>query len=154
MKSFFTFKISWIFYLIIVVLGFMLVLHQKEFKETDTFVSIIEAGNESVKRQLKSAVICLDIEDEKPLLAKSKFSSKVDYLYCFNKFNAEIKPDSIYHQWVYKDRIIALEELSLSSDSICAWSRLEILPDLAGKWHVDIMTKGGTQLESVDFRLY
>ena len=101
---------------------------------------------------LETAVVCLDVDakKQKPLVPKGRFSKYIDRLYCFTEISGK-KPDVLIHDWIYKDQTYR-QRIQVGNDTK-VWSQMEMSPDKAGAWRVDIYTGDGTFLDSADFVL-
>lgn len=107
----------------------------------------------SSKTALETAVVCLDIDavKKKPLVPKGRFSKYIDRLYCFTEISGAL-PDVLIHDWVYEGKQTYRQRIKIGNETK-VWSQMEMSPDKAGTWRVDIFTGDGTFLDSADFVL-
>jgi len=97
--------------------------------------------------------ICTSIEERVPVGVDTTFSGDVERLYCFTKIVSNKDEGSIFHVWLYNDRVMARVELSTKAKVWRTWSSKRILPSWTGKWRVDVESPDGTLLGSKEFEI-
>jgi len=186
LRLIFKFKFSYLIYLAFILFGFYLILqypnpgeensaqpavtHQetpalaqsKQAGQPDTAPSQNSTAHEALNYAdpivVGKTVVCLDVEEGKPLLAKSKFNRNIDYIYCWTELSYIEDSDYILHRWIYQggteEREYATKKLSISPEKQAVWSKVQMHPNLAGSWRVDILSSEKKLLDSVEFYLY
>ena len=164
LKSIFRFELKWIIHFLVIIAGFILVLKYNEKKEdsaTNADNTIMakehkpygdQSNAQNINVKVEKAVICLDVDNGKPLVAKSKFSKTVDYLFCYSVMKSPVS-GGVVHQWIYRNQIMAEKKLNYKQGENAVWSKYKIPSKASGEWRVDILTRGGTFLNSVRFQL-
>ena len=97
--------------------------------------------------------IATSIEDRAPAGADVSFAATVEKLYCFTKIKSEQETGTIYHVWLYNDRVMAKIELPLKGKNWRTWSVKGIMPAHTGKWRVDVESPEGTLITSKEFEI-
>ena len=97
--------------------------------------------------------IATSIENREPAGADASFAATVEKLYCFTKIKSEQETGTIYHVWLYNDRVMAKIELPLKGKNWRTWSVKNILPAHTGKWRVDVESPEGTLITSKEFEI-
>jgi hypothetical protein len=97
--------------------------------------------------------IATSIENREPAGADVSFAATVEKLYCFTKTKSEQEEGTIYHVWLYNDRVMAKIELPIKGKSWRTWSVKNILPAHTGKWRVDVESPEGTLITSKEFEI-
>lgn len=97
--------------------------------------------------------ICTAVENRIPVGVNTTFSSDVERLYCFTKITSNQEQGSIFHVWVYNDKVMARVELPTKAKVWRTWSSKKILPSWTGKWRVDVEAPDGTLLGSKEFEV-
>ena len=150
-------KFVWIIELALFFVGFYIVYQNYMTKppdaageDQDAAVAVVSAA----EPMLETAVVCIDVDEEnvKPLLAKGTFSKYIDYLYCFTKVSGK-RPKVLVHYWVYKGHIVARKKVDVDPSTSACWSRMDMSPDKAGEWRVDIRLEDGELLGTTPFIL-
>ena len=163
------FKAYWLIELFLFAGGFLLVYKDfvprdgngqagAEGKGTGGAAAVVsEADSEpqsNSRTALETAVVCLDIdvEEQKPLLAKGRFSKHIDVLFCYTEISGII-PDVLIHDWIFENTVPYRQRITLEENQRRAWSKMSMSPDKSGTWRVDIRTGSGDYLGSADFVL-
>jgi len=104
--------------------------------------------------EVKEAVICEKIVDKNPFQADTLFKSGAGWLYCWCKLNAD-KPGFIYHEWIYRDSVMARIKLPVkfASENYRIWSRKRIFSLWIGKWKVRIKDERDSVLKEIRFKI-
>ncbi len=97
--------------------------------------------------------ICTSIESKEPAGADVVFEGSVEKLYCFTRIKSDQGEGTIYHVWLYNDRVMAKIELPVKGRDYRTWSVKNILPSHTGKWRVDVESTAGTLLVSKEFEI-
>ncbi len=100
---------------------------------------------------IKEGVICLDIVDRIPVGTGDIFPKEVPKLFCFTKVVGALTPTLITHLWYHNGVLQSKVVLPVNSASWRTWSSLEMSPEKAGEWSVEIVTENGITLESIIF---
>ncbi len=163
MKTLLKFKFRYVIQLLIVVAGFIVVLaYQKDNPPPEMSASrksmpvvsqTLDPGSQpgsSTDKQAE-AMICLDVDDGKPLLIKSSFSALVDYLYCYVQIQPP--PRVVRHRWMYDGEEMSEELFTVREKNQTTWSRMEMSPQWEGEWWVEILNEHDELLTSVSFTL-
>ena len=81
-------------------------------------------------------------------------SASVKALYCFTRFNSDVKQNTVVkHVW-YRDNQVAAEyELPVKGKRWRAYSRKPISKGANGDWRVDVVDDEGKLLKSLPFRV-
>jgi hypothetical protein len=163
-KYFKNFKTFWFIELVLLVAGFYIVYDgfvaddaENSLNQTASDTSSV-SGNPGETRSmsqtiLETAVVCLDVDAkrQKPLMAKGRFSKYIDVLYCFTEISGTL-PEELIHDWVYKDGQPVRKRVRLDGKNK-VWTQMQMSPDKAGTWRVDIRTGDGQFLASAGFVL-
>lgn len=104
--------------------------------------------------EIKEAVICEKIIDRKPSQVDTLFKSGAGWLYCWCRLKTD-KPCFIYHEWVYKDSIMARIKLpvNFASENYRIWSRKRIFSLWIGEWRVLIKNERDSILKEIKFKI-
>jgi len=102
---------------------------------------------------LNRAVVCLDIHDGRPLLIKSAFSRRVDYLYCYSVLTAAKGPVTVIHRWKKDQQVEFEKKMTVHGRRMAVWSRRQLYMKQSGAWSVEIVTEGGIILGTIPFTL-
>jgi hypothetical protein len=162
-KSIFKIKISWLLQIVFILFAIFVVLkYQRRHPQapqvsaprvqTAAEQSIAPAPDTSpdskaeepiptLSLTVEQAVICLDVEDGRPLMPKSEFSKLVDHLYCYVRINGS-KSYTVRHRWIYDDRLVHEETFSVSPGEQILVSKMEMIPAWQGTWLVEVMSSG------------
>ena len=122
MKGIFHFKLIYLLQLAIFFAGFVIVLVFRDHHDTasssvsppaqstvkQSAAETIEPQPEAEKQniQVLQAVMCLDIEDQKPVLIKETFSRRVDRLTCFVRLISLLPRAVVSFHWIYRGPIV------------------------------------------------
>jgi hypothetical protein len=116
------------------------------------FVAPLQAQEMSATEiQLEEATICRNVVDRTPIGRGSVFSADVGRLYCFTKVVGAETTTSIIHHWYLNGKLKASVTLPVNSASWRTWSSKTIKPSESGDWMVEVLTAGGTAMESILF---
>ncbi|MBD3384583.1 DUF2914 domain-containing protein [candidate division KSB1 bacterium] len=164
-KSIFKIKISWLLQIVFILFAIFVVLkYQRHYAKAPQAVEpqVQTAVEESIasvptptpapveeeKKQpthhaltIEQAVICLDVENGRPLIFKSEFSKLVDHLYCYVRVNSS-ETYSMSHRWIYDDRLVHEETFSVSPGEQILVSKMEMIPAWQGSWLLQVMSSG------------
>lgn len=102
---------------------------------------------------LKQALFCLDIHDRKPVVFKSVFSRRVDYIYCYSVLSAPPEGVMILHRWILKGQPVFERWLRVQGRNCRVWSRRHVLSKEPGTGRVEIILEDGNLLGSAVFTL-
>ncbi|MBN1904176.1 MAG: DUF2914 domain-containing protein [Deltaproteobacteria bacterium] len=116
-------------------------------------LSAVAFAQDTTGISVEDIQIATSIENREPAGADVSFSADVEKLYCFTKIKSEQEEETIYHVWLYNDRVMAKIELSVKGKSWRTWSAKNILPAHTGKWRVDIESPEGTLITSKEFEI-
>jgi hypothetical protein len=116
-------------------------------------VSGVSFAQQAPEISVEDLEVCTSIEDRVPVGVDTSFSGDVEKLYCFTKIVSNQNEGSIYHVWVYNDRVMSRIELPTKAKVWRTWSSKRILPSWTGKWRVDIEAPDGTILGSKEFEI-
>ncbi len=174
MSRFFEFKPSWLLQILFVIVGFLVVFeyrktggrHQGEMAVQEV-LSPNSRNSDAPQRnpkplpeaaepgpiKLEAAVICLDVQDGKPVLAKAVFTRNTDYLFCHTTVSGPNGGFVVYHRWIHRGEQVAEYRLIGDGRNSKLWSKKEMSYKKAGDWQVQIVDENGVQLGSVEFVL-
>ena len=116
-------------------------------------VSIVSFAQQAPETSVVDMEICTSIEDRVPVGVDTSFSADVEKLYCFTKIVSNQDEGSVFHVWLYNDRVMSKIELPTKAKVWRTWSSKRILPSWTGKWRVDIESPDGTLLGSKEFEV-
>ena len=116
-------------------------------------VSVLSFAQEAPEISVEDIQICTSVEDRAPVGVDTSFSSDTEQLYCFTKIVSNQDEGSIFHVWLYNDRVMARVELPTKSKTWRTWSSKRIVPSWTGKWRVDVETPSGMLLGSKEFEI-
>lgn len=116
-------------------------------------LSAVAFAQDTTGISVEDIQIATSIENREPAGADVSFSADVEKLYCFTKIKSEQEEGTIYHVWLYNDRVMAKIGLTIKGKSWRTWSVKNILPAHTGKWRVDIESPEGTLITSKEFEV-
>jgi hypothetical protein len=116
-------------------------------------LSTVAFAQEKAGISVEDIQIATSIENRGPAGADVSFAASVEKLYCFTKIKGEQEEGTIYHVWLYNDRVMAKIELPVKGKSWRTWSVKNILPAQTGKWRVDVESPEGTLITSKEFEI-
>jgi hypothetical protein len=175
MKQIFQFKPVWLLEILFVLVGFILVIEYRktnnqkptEIAEADSVIRHVEKAASSTISSLKDrveenssvlkledAVICLDIDQDNPILVKSSFDKNVDYLFCHTTISGPNNGFRLIHRWLYQGQQVAEYKLSGKGMQCKLWSKKEMTRKWPGDWQVRIGDENDNQIGLVSFTLY
>lgn len=103
---------------------------------------------------LKQALFCLDISPKRrPLLAKSAFSRRVDYIYCYSVLTAPKEGVTILHRWIVEGQPVFERRLRVQGKNCRVWSRRHLMLKNPGRGRVEILVEEGNMLGAAVFTL-
>lgn len=104
--------------------------------------------------EVKEAVICKRISNRLPQEIDSVFVSGIGKLICWCNLKIE-SPDTIYHEWIYKDSVMAKIKLPINfaSENYRVWSKKRIFSLWIGEWKVRIKDKKDSLLKEINFKI-
>ncbi len=104
--------------------------------------------------EIKEAVICKKILNKNPEEADTVFKSGVGWLYCWCNLNSQ-KSETIYHEWIYKDSLMARIKLEVkfASENYRIWSKKRIFSLWIGDWKVLIKNQKDSVLKEIKFKI-
>ncbi len=162
-KSIFKIKISWLLQIVFILFAIFVVLkyqrsqpqapqasspHVQTAAEQSTAPAPVSSSDNqenvplpSLSLTIEQAVICLDVENGRPLVYKSEFSKLVDHLYCYVRVNG-LNSYTLSHRWIYDDRLVYEETFSVSPGEQILVSKMEMIPAWQGSWLVEVMSSG------------
>lgn len=97
--------------------------------------------------------IAADVDGKEPIKTGMSFSKDIGKLYCFTEVITDEYPTEITHIWIYQKSIIAEVPLKIYSPKWRTHSSKIILPEWTGDWKVEIYSKSGQLLDSVNFTI-
>ena len=115
--------------------------------------SVVSFAQQAPEISVVDLEICTSVEERIPVGVDTSFAGDVEKLYCFTKITSNQDEGSIFHVWVYNDKIMARVELSTKAKVWRTWSSKRILPSWTGKWRVDVEAPDGTVLGSKEFEV-
>lgn len=116
-------------------------------------LSTVAFAQEATGITVEDIQIATSVENREPAGADVSFAAGVEKLYCFTKIKGEKEEGTIYHVWLYNDRVMAKMELPVKGKSWRTWSVKTIMPAQTGKWRVDIESPEGTLITSKEFEI-
>jgi hypothetical protein len=102
---------------------------------------------------LRRAHFCLDVHNHKPLVSKSVFSRRVDYIYCYSVVTAPPEGVTILHRWILAGQPVFERRLRAQGKNCRLWSRRHLMVKEPGTGRVEIIVEDGNMLGSVVFTL-
>ena len=104
--------------------------------------------------EIKDVVICERIVDKNPVNADTIFKSGVGWLYCWCNLSSQ-KMETIYHEWIYEDSLIAKIKLQVkfASENYRIWSKKRIFSLWIGEWKVLIKNEKDSVLKEIKFKI-
>ncbi len=115
--------------------------------------TLAEAATPAGRVQLKRALFCLDMHENKPVLVKSSFKRNVDYLYCYTILSTTADSVPIRHRWIIDGQAVFERRLTVKGENCRLWSRRHILAKQSGDGRVEIVLENGNILGSAVFKL-
>jgi len=97
--------------------------------------------------------IAKSVEKREPVAPSVEFSKNVGKLYCFTEVTTDEYPTEITHIWIYQKNIIAEVPLAVDSPRWRTHSSKIILPEWTGEWKVEVYSKAGQLLDSINFTI-
>ena len=105
------------------------------------------------KIELKQAVVCEDIINERPHATATLFLAKDRTLYCFVESKSNERYAELVHEWFFEDKLISKFNIPLSSPISYKWSQLNIKKNQTGAWHINVLSGEGKILNRLEFRI-
>ncbi|WP_022849716.1 DUF2914 domain-containing protein [Limisalsivibrio acetivorans] len=97
--------------------------------------------------------IAKDIENREPAKTGTEFNAGYHKLYCFTEIETDEYPTEVTHIWIYKKNIEAEVKLNVDSPKWRTYSSKLILPEWVGEWKVEVYSKSGKLIDSIDFTI-
>ena len=101
--------------------------------------------------QLTTAKLCEDIVNGQPKFSSVVFSWSTKKIYCYTLFDQIEKENFIYHQWYFKDKLVAKIKLKLKPPVWATFSRIYIRESDIGPWRVEIVDENGNLIHTLRF---
>lgn len=157
-KSILSIRISWLLQILFLLFGILVVLYYHrthsgssppaggeakapaEQSAASRDIAAAEAGNAAAASssvRIEKAVICLDVDEGKPLLAKETFSRRVDHLFCYTSLGSGTS-QTITHRWIYNDRLLHEKTFEPFEGTPFVASKMEMSELWQGSWRVEI----------------
>lgn len=102
---------------------------------------------------LKRALFCLDVHNRKPVVVKSVFNRRVDYIYCYSVLSAPQEGVTILHRWILDGQPVFERRLRAQGKNCRVWSRRHLLNKTPGSGRVEIVVEDGNTLGAAVFTL-
>ena len=99
-----------------------------------------------------TSVFTTSIVDGKPIDDVKEFVNSVNTIYYFTKLEG-LDGQTITHRWKYLDRVMAVANIKVSSDTHTAWSSNTLESNWTGFWVVEVLNADGKVI-SVDSFTY
>ena len=99
-----------------------------------------------------TSVFTTSIVDGKPVDDVKEFVNTVNTIYYFTKLEG-LDGQTITHRWKYLDRVMAVANIKVSSDTHTAWSSNALESNWTGFWVVEVLNADGKVI-SVDSFTY
>lgn len=111
------------------------------------FVSSATAEEVSVAE----AVVCQEVVDRAPVGSGDVIPAGTERVFCFTRITGAQAETEVTHNWYYQGNLKASVVLPVRNADWRTWSSKALLPEWKGEWMVEILSKGGTPLESIIF---
>jgi len=98
-------------------------------------------------------IMTTGMEGREPVDSGTSFSSNTGKLFCFTEIAAEEYPTEVTHIWIYEKNIEAEIKLPVKSPKWRTYSSKAILPEWKGNWKIEVYSKEGKLIDSIDFRI-
>jgi hypothetical protein len=99
-----------------------------------------------------TSVFTTSIVDGKPVDNVKEFANTVTTVFYFTRLKG-LDGQTITHRWKYLDRVMAVANIEVSSDTHTAWSSNTLEPNWTGFWVVEVLNSDG-EVISVDSFTY
>jgi len=106
---------------------------------------------EAYSYQLSMAKICEKIVNGQPRYSSVVFSYSIKKIYCYTLFDQIERETFIYHQWYFKDKLVAKIKLKLKPPVWATFSRIYIRETDIGPWRVEIVDEKGNLIYTLRF---
>ncbi len=100
---------------------------------------------------LVSAAVCEGIQDFLPQNPAVVFSTALGKVSCFSAFDPVPQKTNIYHNWYYRDQLIAQVRLTLKTPRWSTYSSIQLRQSDIGPWRVDISDEKGFVFQTLRF---
>ncbi len=101
--------------------------------------------------QLITAKVCEEIVNGQPQFSSVVFSWSAKKIYCYTLFDQIEKESFIYHQWYFKDKLVAKIKLKLKPPVWATFSRIYIRESDIGPWRIEIVDENGNLIHTLRF---
>ena len=102
---------------------------------------------------LKRALFCLDVHKHRPVIVKSAFSRRVDYIYCYTVITSPPEGVNILHRWILEGQPVFERRLRVQGRNCRVWSCRHLMNKAPGSGRVEIIVEEGNMLGSAVFTL-
>lgn len=102
---------------------------------------------------LKRALFCLDVHKRKPVIVKSAFNRRVDYIFCYTVITAPPEVVNILHRWILAGQPPFERRLRVQGKNCRVWSCRRLMNKEPGNGRVEIVVEEGNMLGSAVFTL-
>lgn len=100
---------------------------------------------------IEKGVMCQDVVDRTPIGTGDIFPKDTQKLYCFTKVVGAQSQTTITHLWYQNGQLQSKVTLPVNSASWRTWSSLEMFPERAGEWMVEVVSEQGIALDNIIF---
>ncbi|MFH0780902.1 MAG: DUF2914 domain-containing protein [Pseudomonadota bacterium] len=112
-----------------------------------------EVSNPSEEPTLVKAVMCESIEKFAPVNEAVVFSSDLDRISCFTKFDPVPIKSVIYHKWYHRGILISAKQFTVNPPRWSSFSSMQLRDADKGVWHVEVTDKSGKLLSTLRFSI-
>jgi hypothetical protein len=102
---------------------------------------------------LIQAVMCEDIQEQKPRNATTVFSIERRKAICFTSFDPVPEQTVIYHQWFHEDIPSARIKLTLKPPRWSTYSSIQLRAEDLGPWRVEVTDSKGRVFQVLRFSI-
>ena len=100
---------------------------------------------------LALAAVCEGVQDFLPHNAAVVFSMALGKVSCFSAFDPVPQQTNIYHNWYYRDQLIAKVKLALKTPRWSTYSSIQLRQSDIGPWRVEISDQKGFVFQILRF---
>lgn len=101
--------------------------------------------------KLTQAVICEQIDNQRPINSGWVFSVMAHKIHCLTSFDKIVDTQFIIHRWYFRDNPVATFRLALQPPKWSTFSSLQIRDMDKGPWRVDITDTQGQLIKALRF---
>lgn len=112
---------------------------------------ILTVGVAAAQTKVNRISITSGIENKEPLAPVTYVTEGTESLFCFTEIQTDEYPTEVTHIWIYQKNIEAEVKLFVGSPKWRTYSSKNIPLGKAGEWKVEIYSKDGKLIDSVDF---